>query len=257
MEGNLIGLKATGTRSLANGTVFVTDSSGNDINGGLLIDGGAGSNLIGTSGQDGSNDGLERNVISGNGFTAVIIDGATTTGNVVAGNYLGTIASGEAGRGNGSLGDGVDIISGAHGNWIGVDAVYGAETADQGNLISGNNGNSAGIYLDPTATGNVVAGNSIGTDASGASDPNRWGIVIEGPSNLIGTTGQNGVADALERNIISGNLMQGILIIGTDAKSNVVAGNLIGTQAAGTAALGNSNNGILIQSRRLEQLDRR
>ncbi len=239
---NYIGTGATGTTSIANGTVFVTDPSGNDTNGGVLIASGASGNLIGTSGEDGTNDALERNVISGNGFTALVIDGAATTGNVVAGNYLGTTPSGESGLSNGIYGDGVDLVSGAHGNWIGVNSVYGAETADQGNLISGNNGSfSVGIYIDPTATGNVVAGNSIGTDSSGASSiPNTVGIDILGPSNLIGTSGQHGAADALERNIISGSLQQGIEITDSTASGNVVAGNLIGTNASGTAALANS-----------------
>ena len=250
VAGNFIGTGATGTTSIANGAVFVTDSSGNDINGGVLIYNGASANLIGSSGEDGANDALERNVISGNGFTAVVIDGATTTGNVVAGNDLGTTPSGESGLSNGTYGDGVDLVSGAHGNWIGVNSVFGAETADQGNLISGNNGSfSVGIYIDPTSTGNVVAGNLIGTDSSGASSiPNSVNIDIFGPSNLIGTSGQHGAADALERNVISGSSQQGIEITGAAASGNVIAGNLIGTNVAGSAALGNAVEGILIES---------
>ena len=250
VAGDFVGTNATGTTSIPNGAVFVTDPIGNDINGGVLIYNGASGNLIGSSGEDGANDALERNVISGNGFTAVVIDGAATTGNVVAGNYLGTTPSGESGLSNGTYGDGVDLVSGARGNWIGVNLVYGAETADQGNLISGNNGSfSVGIYIDPTSTGNVVAGNLIGTDASGASSiPNSVGVDILGPSNLIGTSGQHGGADTLERNVIAGSLQQGIEITGAAASGNVIAGNLIGTNAAGSAALGNAGEGILIES---------
>ena len=56
--------------------------------------------------------------------------------------------------------------------------------------------------------------------------------------NLIGTTGQSAADDA-SRNIISGNLDDGIDIEYSGTAGNVVAGNYIGTNAAGTAALAN------------------
>ena len=250
VAGNDIGTTASGTSSIPNGSTFVIDPNGNDTNGGVLISSGASGNLIGTTGENGTNDSLERNVISGNGFTAVVIDGATTTGNVVAGDYLGTTPSGESPLGNGTFGDGVDLVSGAHGNWIGVNAAYGPETADQGNLISGNNSTFAvGVYIDATSAANVIAGNLIGTDASGAvSLPNAIALDILGPSNLIGTGGHHGAADVLERNVISASLQQGIVIAGAAAKGNVIAGNLIGTNASASAALGNTMDGISIQS---------
>ena len=61
--------------------------------------------------------------------------------------------------------------------------------------------------------------------------------------NRIGTDG-DGLADAAERNVISGNARRGVLI-GFDAGNdqNTVAGNFIGTDATGTAALGNGGDG--------------
>ncbi len=239
VAGDYIGTDYTGTIALGNGNT-------NGPGGGVLIDAAASGNLVGTSGQDGSADVYERNVISGNAYTAVVIQDAGTSGNVVAGNYLGTTASGESGLGNGYYGDGVDIINGADDNWVGVNAVYGPENVDQRNVISGNNGYSVGVWIVEPSSGNVVAGNYIGTDARGTTAiPNNWGIFIDGgSSNLIGTTGQDGANDALERNIISGNASGGIEIYDTASSQNVVAGNYIGTDVTGTVALGNSGPGL-------------
>ncbi len=251
VAGDYIGTDATGTIALANGTVYVY-SGDDDINGGVLIAGGASGNLIGTSGQDGSYDADERNVISGNGYTGVIISGARTSNNVVAGNYIGTTSSGESALGDGVYGDGVDIANGASGNWIGVNpaAGSGTENADQGNLISGlNPSNGWGVWIDPTSSGNVIAGNLIGTDATGTQSlADAVGVYIQGPSNLVGATGQDGGADVLERNVISGNSGNGVDITGSTAAGNVIAGNYIGTNAAGTVALANSGDGVEVSS---------
>jgi hypothetical protein len=59
--------------------------------------------------------------------------------------------------------------------------------------------------------------------------------------NRIGTNA-NGISDALERNVISGNGTDGIVIF--VASSNEVAGNYIGTDLSGAAPLGNGRYGI-------------
>ncbi|MFV2066545.1 MAG: hypothetical protein ACC645_06155, partial [Pirellulales bacterium] len=48
------------------------------------------------------------------------------------------------------------------------------------------------------------------------------------------------------RNVISGNLGEGIKIIGAEADSNVIRGNYVGLNADGTAALGNRLSGIFV-----------
>jgi len=66
----------------------------------------------------------------------------------------------------------------------------------------------AGIHITGSgATGNWVYGNFLGTDPTGTqADPNDYGVEIDGGAsgNLIGTNG-DGVNDAAERNLLSGN----------------------------------------------------
>ena len=80
---------------------------------------------------------------------------------------------------------------------------------------------------------NVIEGNFIGTNAAGsAALGNSYGIyVLNGQYNTIGGT------TAAARNVISGNTAEGIYI--NAANFNTVAGNYIGTNAAGSAAIAN------------------
>ena len=99
---------------------------------------------------------------------------------------------------------------------------------------------------------NVVAGNFIGTDVTGPAalgnaEYGVW-IAVGCRSNRIGTDG-NGVADAAERNVISGNGQDGVYLSGGSepTRDNVVAGNFIGTDVTGTVALGNGADGVRIR----------
>src|SRR4029077_18703743 len=111
-----------------------------------------------------------------------------------------------------------------------------------GNVISGNSGN--GVQIDGSgSTGNVVQGNYIGTDVTGTIALITDGVQIfqldgvqisNAPNNLIGG------ASALGLNIISASRRSGVWIEGAGATGNRVQGNYVGTNANGTAALGNS-----------------
>ncbi len=109
----------------------------------------------------------------------------------------------------------------------------------------------AGIHITGTvATGDWLYGNFLGTDPTGThAEPNAYGVELDSgaTNNLIGTNG-DAVNDTVERNVISGNDNDGILITDSGTNSNVVAGNLIGTDVTGVAALGNAANGIEINT---------
>jgi uncharacterized repeat protein (TIGR01451 family) len=91
------------------------------------------------------------------------------------------------------------------------------------------------------ATGNLVQGNFIGTNVSGAINMGNGqsGISIQSPA---GSTTIGGSA-AGARNVISGNLSNGVFVSGTN---NLVAGNYIGTDTTGNNKIGNSNFGVII-----------
>ena len=144
--------------------------------------------------------------------------------------------------GNGSYGV---LVYGSSANTIGERA-EGSPGTGLGNVISGNS--QAGIQIfNPGKTGainNIVLGNLVGTNAAGTAGLGNGsdGIEIENASgNLIG-----GVSTA-DRNVISGNAGNGVLIVqfpNLSASNNHILGNVIGTNAAGTAALGNLGSGV-------------
>src|SRR5262249_26336175 len=143
---------------------------------------------------------------------------------------------------------GVAIHGGAKFNLIGTNADGTSDTLER-NVISGNQ--YQGVWIGDTGSeSNVVAGNYLGTDYTGTvSIPNGDGIDLAGGAkfNRIGTNG-DGTNDAAERNLISGNSNVGVLITGSGADSNVVAGNYIGTDVNGTTRLPNLNGGVNVNS---------
>ena len=100
---------------------------------------------------------------------------------------------------------------------------------------------SDGIRLT-TAGNNIVEGCYLGTSANGSVDLGNGlnGIRVLSNNNVVG-----GVTSAA-RNLISGNSGAGV-VIGVAAANNQVQGNYIGTNADGTAALGN-NTGVFIST---------
>jgi hypothetical protein len=98
-------------------------------------------------------------------------------------------------------------------------------------LAIGNFRSDAGIWLNG-CDDNVIQGNYLGVAANGTTArPNTRAILLTNSSNNVigGTT-------AAARNVISASLSSGVVIGGN---GNVVQGNFIGTNAAGTAALPN------------------
>ncbi len=233
VAGNMIGLTAAGTAKLANGYS------------GVLVWFGATNTRVGTDGN-GSGDAAERNVISGNGFEGVRVSTAGTAGTVVAGNFIGTNALGTAALGNTNAG--VALFGGATNTVVGTNG-DGSGDAAEGNLVSGNGGE--GVFVLGGAAGTVIAGNVIGTNAAGtaAVANGNHGVRIEGGAadTRVGTNG-DGAGDAAEGNLISGNTYDGVSFWTGGATATVIAGNRIGTNAAGTAALANGRHGVWVNS---------
>ncbi|MDH5293369.1 MAG: cadherin-like domain-containing protein, partial [Acidimicrobiia bacterium] len=175
------------------------------------------------------------NTISGNSEAGIHINGnsnAATTGNVIAGNLIGTDAAGTLDRGNGTYG--VHVFGGAVGTAI------GGTTVGAGNTISGNG--SDGIFVAGAGTvGTLIHGNHIGVDVGGTAIVGNTGNGIEidweVPNQTIGGSALGA------GNVISGNL-NGIYSLW--ANDMAIAGNIIGLDAAGTIDLGNTNVGIRV-----------
>ena len=285
-QGNLIGTNPTGTAALGNlqNGLLILDSTGNSI---------------------GGTDDLAANIISGNNLSGISISGTAASGNVVLGNRIGTARSGTQAVGNGQDGvlidsalsntiggtaagagnlisanrsHGIEIggtaadparMNAIEGNRIGTTAIGSASLGNAqdgvflaagasnntvggtvpaaGNLISANLSN--GVELVTRATGNVVAGNLIGTDASGeaALGNNNVGVVIYDTSgNTIG--GLTASAGHAPGNVISGNRSSGVLISGPSATGNQLQGNLIGTDSSGLTAIPNASTGVTVDS---------
>jgi parallel beta-helix repeat protein len=133
-------------------------------------------------------------------------------------------------------------IAGASGATIGGAAA--AANIISGNTVDGINLNKMNPAPGLPASANTIKGNYIGLNAAGtAAVPNGFaGISIsEGVNNVIGST------LATEMNVISGNAGPGILIGSSgNVATNTVIGNRIGTNPAGTVAIGNGGNGVLV-----------
>lgn len=225
IQGNIVGLNASGSAAIGNGTTGISIGTSNQVVGGTS----AGA----------------RNIVAGNLGAGINLFSSTTppvanAGAVIQGNYVGINAAGTAfGNGNSGI-----LISSASNVTIGGDA------AGAGNVISGNGvvTVNAGINLNNTS-GSTIAGNRIGTNPAGTfAIPNTGnGInLVNSNSNVIGGTTPG------SRNVISGNgtgtnFGAGINISGSSA-GNQVAGNYIGTDVTGTVMMGNNTSGISLNS---------
>ncbi len=273
VQGNYIGLNAVGQAAIGNSLSGVqvnatsntiggaVAGAGNVISGngqhGVLIQGGINAanlvqgNLIGTS-SNGAVDrgnllsGIEvlnssgntiggttaaaRNVIAGNEGNGIHLLGSAAT--TIQGNYIGTSLSGAADLGN-TL-NGILVVT--------ANNAIGGSVAGAGNLISGNE--QMGIAIQGVAaTGNNVQGNLVGTNATGTGTIGNTlsGILLDdaGTNTIGGTT-------AAARNVIAGNLQDGVFLLKAGATNNLVQGNFIGTTLNGAADLGNKKSGVHI-----------
>ena len=237
--GNYIGTDPTGTRIFGNGSGIYT----------------VGANTLGGTAAGAGN------LISGNADNVTITNQQTTgegpgLSTVIQGNFIGTDVTGTK-----SLGDTVTQGGQTAGN-VGVlitdlgteNNTVGGTTPAARNIISGNAG--SGVGLSDTATDNLVEGNYIGTDPTGAiAVPNSEGIAIgvtEGVANS-GPAHANPIGGSVPgaANVISGNTEFGIEIVGSyqgnyGFEGTTIQGNLIGTDASGVNPLGNGSDGVYL-----------
>jgi len=178
VQGNYIGTNAAGTAAIAN-----QNGSGVEVFNGTT------NNTIGGTAPGAGN------VISGNGGHGVYLH-ETVSGNLVQGNLIGVKATGIGALGNGH---GIELELYASNNTI------GGTTAGAGNVISANA--QRGIFMTSSCAGNLVQGNFIGTDITGAlalgngnggvlitaSDENTLGGTVAGAGNIIANNNGNGV----------------------------------------------------------------
>ncbi len=169
----------------------------------------------------------------------MVIRDPGSNANQVMGNYLGTTRAGSAALGNGN--GGVAVFSGATANTI------GGTQAGAGNLVSGNTGD--GIFVGYAGTNqNAVQGNAVGVDATAGTPrcrtAERHRVCISARRQI------SSAAPLRERAIlISGEHRPSGVFIGFEgSNNNVVQGNLIGTNASGTAALANGGSGVDLYS---------
>jgi Astacin (Peptidase family M12A) len=218
IRGNYIGTDYTGSNAVPN------------VNSGIHVYQGAHGMIIG-----GTNS-LMRNIISGNGYTGIIIAEPGVTNNVVQGNFVGTDPTGSNAVPNVQIG--IGVWGGATGNLV------GGTNAGAANVASGNP--VYGILVSDLGTSNnLVEGNFAGTDPSGKiAVPNGSGIGVHGSANnnIVGGTAP-GTA-----NIISGNSGEGILLSDFGTTGNFFQGNFIGTDPSGTNAVPNGDCGVYVDN---------
>ena len=200
VDGDYVGTNPAGTASLS-------IPSGGD---GVDIDFGSANNTVG-----GTVDGA-RDVISGNGHSAVRIAEAGTNDNVVEGNLIGTDASGTKALGNAF--HGVLMQRGVTGN------VIGGTTPGARDVISANSLQGVAI-ADATTSGNLVEGDFIGTDLTGLSDLGNGDEGVSIAFNAFNNTVGGSISGA--GNTIAYNFMNGVTVEVGNGSGNAILSNAI------------------------------
>ena len=214
IEGNLIGTNADATAYLSTPVSIITYPNSPDN-------------------QIGGTTANARNIILG------YLDLLYAGGNTVQGNFFGTNLDGKVAL------TGKDPTTGtALGSGVALNSpnnLLGGMTAGARNIIAGSAGmgdatNHVGTPDFPLVSGNLVQGNYIGTDVSGATALDGGVNISDCQDSTIGGT------TPAARNIISGSQRAGVLIFSTDdrAGGTLIQGNYIGTDPSGLLPVGNN-----------------
>ncbi|NCS22964.1 MAG: hypothetical protein GPJ15_26245 [Microcystis aeruginosa G11-06] len=168
--------------------------------GGILIE--SANNLIGGATTS------ERNIISGNTGTGVLINNETAINNQVINNYIGLDSSGTSSRPNG----------------VGVGIVNGSDNLIQENVIAGNTNTGVSVLsYGAIANNNQILSNWIGTNKDynflGNGDD---GIDLAGAKNTL-----------VQGNYIYYNQSTGVVLRGADTTGNQITNNYLFNNAEG------------------------
>ncbi len=274
LSGNFVGTSASGNSALGNRLdgVAIVNANGNQLIGCTVqqnpfvfynvLSGNGGNGLRVTNSNNTTVQanfmgvGADNATIVANGGDGLLVSGSSKNtqvggviplGNVVSGNDRNGIEVRDTASGFTSFNtfDGIFAFAGAAPNRLDGTLI----TSSGGNnlirtcIVSGNLGN--GIELGGNATGVQVTDTAVGTDTNIQTEiPNQGsGILISGNAhdNAIG-----GFQPSVEPQVtISANRGYGIEIVGS-AHNNIVYHTYIGTNAQGTADLGNALGGIYL-----------
>jgi len=222
-------------RSTSAHTVVAGNYIGVDVSGNTAAPNGYGIAVQSDSNQIGGSTAADRNIVSGNGASGIVVDeyGGTAVGNRVQGNYVGLDATGALPihNFNGIVLQRADTT------------LVGGASPGEGNVIGGNAW--AGLFVNTDAVRATVQGNLIGTDATGSVRIANGHQAIRIGQPGYPTSGHliGGTAPGAGNVISSSTFDYGISMHGHD---NVVQGNRIGTDVTGTVDFGNSRAGILV-----------
>ena len=204
--------------------------------------------------------------------------------NFVSGNFIGTDSTGTSGLGNGR--SGVYVSDGALltqiGAWVDADAddegsvIFGmgnviADNADHGIEVQGVRSYTYGaayilheigeddefIVVDQDTLLTFIRGNLVGTDATGQEELGNGlnGLYVFDAARgmIVGVPAANEATDLTEdelaplRNVFSANGQHGVHLQGDFLTLVEVGGSYIGTNLGGTAGLGNSKSGVVME----------
>ncbi len=209
------GIRIEGGNNVVEACYIGTDDSGGSSatgnHDGVVLSGATanGNTIGGTSAA-------QRNVIANNSTFGVYVT-ASAAPNTIAGNYIGIGATGGVAVPNGNTNVRIDETT-ANAVWVGGSVA--SPGVPPGNVIAGSISVSAG-------SGDLIQGNLIGFDSTGATVLGPGSVVIFAGSNA--TVGGPTVA---ERNVVR------TVSIGFTASNMKVQGNYVGVDISGTVAVG-------------------
>jgi Astacin (Peptidase family M12A) len=174
-------------------------------------------------------------------FVGIEVEYAFAVSNRIEGCYLGVAPNSTNAAGN--VYQGVSIDTGASYNIVGgtnVNVISG--NTQYGVIIVGTNGLFGATKIGTNTFGNAVQNSWVGLDATGTHAVSNLlgGIWVFNSATGVTIGGTNAGAG----NVISGNGSAGVFLLGVS--NNVVQGNYIGLNAAGTGAVSNADSGVYV-----------